>query len=170
VRDYRINGGELSDEQREVLNETGDLLVVGRPGSGKTSIALLKALRFLDETADELAKVLFLSFSNAAVHRIQAAARVIIPRSAAGRLQVTTFHAFCFGVLHSHARLVGLPRLGVVVLPHEKKIIESEHGGTKDGLAALEKVEGRVSFDRFVPLTLALFNKHPALRAAYAAA
>jgi DNA helicase-2/ATP-dependent DNA helicase PcrA len=170
VRDYRISGGDLSDEQRQVLNEAGDLLVIGRPGSGKTSIALIKALKFLDEAADERAQALFLSFSKAAVYRIRAASRFIIPRSAAGRLQVTTFHGFCFGVLNSHARLVGLPRLGAVVLPHEQKIIEAEHGGTKDGLSALERSEGRVSFERFVPLTLALFKKHAALRAAYAAA
>lgn len=170
VRNYRVNGQDLSREQREVLGEAGDLLVVGKAGCGKTSIALLKALKFIEEVADPSGHVLFLSFSNAAVQRIQNAAQVVVPRSAASALQVTTFHAFCFGILHSHARLVGMPRLGQVILPHERRMIVAEHGGATDGLAVMERQEGRVSFERFVPLILTLFKRHPVLRAAYAAA
>jgi DNA helicase II / ATP-dependent DNA helicase PcrA len=169
VPDYRTNNGALTEEQLEVLRESRDTLVVGRPGSGKTSVALVKALRFLDNVDDD-AQVLFLSFSNAAVQRIRTASGLVVPKVVSSRLRVTTFHAFCFDVLRSHSRLVGLPRLGTVVLPHEERIVVAEAGGSSDGLARLEREEGRLTFDRFLPLTLRLFRKHPALCRAYAAA
>jgi DNA helicase-2/ATP-dependent DNA helicase PcrA len=168
VPDYRINNAPPTAEQLDVLRETRDTLVVGRPGSGKTSVALLKALRFLD-SAGEDTQVLFLSFSNAAVQRIRTASGLVVSRAVAARLRVTTFHAFCFDVLRSHSRLVGLPGLGAVVLPHERRIVLAEAGGSTDVLASLER-DGRLTFDRFLPLTLRLFRKHPALCRAYAAA
>lgn len=122
----RLGHTDLTPEQRAVLDANGDLLVVGMPGTGKTSIALLKAVKYVAECRDEDAQVLFLSFSRAAVQRIEAAARIYVPRTAAKRLHITTFHAFCFDVLNSHARLVGMPRLAGIVLPHEERMIVAE--------------------------------------------
>lgn len=122
----RLSSDDLTPEQRAVLDADGDLLVVGRPGTGKTSIALLKALKHLEETDDPEAKVLFLSFSRAAVQRIEAASKVYVPRRISKQLAITTFHAFCFDILRSHARLVGMPRLNGIILPHEERMIAAE--------------------------------------------
>jgi len=39
---------DLSDEKQKVLDTTGNLLVMGGPGSGKTTIALLKAKHIIE--------------------------------------------------------------------------------------------------------------------------
>lgn len=166
-----LSEADLTDQQKRVLTEPGDLVVVGRPGSGKTSVAILKAMRFLQAAADPDVRVLFLSFSNAAVQRIQAATRLAaIPRPIQRRFEVTTFHAFCHQVLSSHARLAGMPRLAGIVLRNEDKIIKAEAADPKAELSRLEREEGRCSFDRLMEQTVEVFRRNTALRAAYARA
>lgn len=161
----------LTDQQKRVITEPGDIMVIGRPGCGKTSVAILKALRFLKHAEDEDARVLFLSFSNAAVQRILAAGRLAaIPRPIQRRFEVTTFHAFCHHVLGSHALFAGMPRLGGIVLPGEQRILDAETADPKAELVRLEREEGRCSFGRLIELTLAVFRRNSALRAAYARA
>ncbi len=161
----------LTDQQKRVIAEPGDLLVVGRPGSGKTSVAILKALRFLEEGVDDDARVLFLSFSNAAVQRIEVAARLAaIPRRVQRRFEVTTFHAFCHKVLSSHARLAGMPRLGGIVLRNEQRIVQAESTDPVAELTRLEREEGRCSFERLLEQTVDVFRRNKALRVAYARA
>jgi DNA helicase-2/ATP-dependent DNA helicase PcrA len=93
----------LSDAQQEVLRADGHALVVGKPGTGKTTVALLKAVKFATDNAD--GQVLFLSFSNSAVQRIRAASRLRIPRAIRARLEFNTFHGFAYDVMRSHAKL-----------------------------------------------------------------
>lgn len=170
MRSKGLGPGELTKQQQAVLDEAGDMLVVGRPGTGKTSIALLKALRHLGEAKDTNGQVLFLSFSRAAVQRIESAAKLYVPRAVAKRLQITTFHAFCFDILRSHPRLVKMPRLGAIVLPHQERMIAAEAADAGAEYARLEREEGRVPFERLLDLTLDLFRRHTPLRAAYARA
>ena len=61
---------DLCDQRRAILDGRGHMLVVGGPGSGKTTIALLKARRRVLEDLRPEQTVLFLSFSNAAIRRI----------------------------------------------------------------------------------------------------
>ncbi|MCZ7686966.1 MAG: ATP-dependent helicase [Sandaracinaceae bacterium] len=170
MRTKRLSRDDLTDEQRAVLEADGDLLVVGRPGTGKTSVALLKALKHLASSPDTDEQVLFLSFSRAAVQRIEAAAKLYVPRAASRRLFITTFHAFCFDILRSHARLAGMPRLLGIVLPHEERMITAEVTDRDAEYARLEREEGRIPFDRLIELTLRLFERHPELARAYARA
>lgn len=166
-----LTQASLTKQQKRVITEPGDLVVVGRPGSGKTSVAILKALHFLQGASDEDSRVLFLSFSNAAVQRILAAARVAaVPRPIQRRFEVTTFHAFCHHVLNSHARLAGMPRLGGVVLRNEQRILQAESADPKAEMARLEREEGRCSFERLIEQTVDVLRRNKALCAAYARA
>jgi DNA helicase-2/ATP-dependent DNA helicase PcrA len=60
------NNFVLDETRKAILAAPGHLLINGGPGSGKTTIALLKAEQTVPELLTEQ-QVLFLSFSRAAV-------------------------------------------------------------------------------------------------------
>lgn len=158
--------------QQEVLDAEDDLLVVGQPGSGKTTVALEKARRLI--SAGSLAehhRVLFLSFSNAAVNRIQVASRTTLDPRDRRHLEITTFHAFCLRILAAHRRLLGLRKPFALLPSEEEKILRSKCESSaqeKRELGRLEREEGQVIYDRFAPLVVELLQRIPALRSAYA--
>jgi DNA helicase II / ATP-dependent DNA helicase PcrA len=164
VPSKRLDHSDLTSEQETVLETNGDLLVVGRPGTGKTSIALLKAIEHLSESDDHDACVLFLSFSRAAVQRIEAAAKLYVPRLVSKRLVITTFHAFCFDVLNSHARLVGMPGLRRIVLPHEERMVAADAARTAlASLPALADSEAEVDVNDVVDDALDVLSGQKAI-------
>ena len=60
---------ELCDKRKAIIAQDGHLLVLGGPGSGKTTIALFKAQgRFA--TLKPGQEILFLSFSRAAIRQV----------------------------------------------------------------------------------------------------
>ena len=61
---------DLDETRRAILDADGHLLIQGGPGSGKTTIALLKAGQTL-ATLEPEQQVVFLSFSRAAVRQIR---------------------------------------------------------------------------------------------------
>jgi len=59
----------LSYEQKQVIDAAGHLLVIGGPGSGKTTVSILK----VEQISKQLKpgqKILFLSFARATVSRV----------------------------------------------------------------------------------------------------
>lgn len=157
-----------TESQARVLDADTDLLVVGRPGTGKTTVALAKAAGFVERNLKPHQQVLFISFSNAAVQRIQASARLGLPRSVRTRIQILTFHGLCYQFLRAHARRAGIPSPFSLLPPEAEKIIRvTEKDGAEAEFARIEREEGRVRFDRFGPLTLEILTRHPVLRRAY---
>jgi len=89
------------------------LLILGGPGSGKTTIALVKA-------ATELAarsllpgqKILFLSFARATIARVMEQAKVRIPREYQRELEINTYHGFAWSFIQTFGHLLtGYARL-----------------------------------------------------------
>ena len=162
-----------NDEQQEILAASDDLVIIGGAGSGKTTVALEKARRFVCE--NELApdqRVLFLSFSNTAVRRILEAARLALTYRERRKIAVTTFHSFCHEVLGAHWRLAGLGAPFELLAPGAVTVMKTRLGADEDpeaAVLALEK-EGRVCFERYAPIVGALLDRVEALRTAYASA
>ena len=98
---------KLCEQRKRILNEDGHMLVVGGPGSGKTTIALLKARRRVLEQLNSGQKVLFLSFSNSAIRRIMESAGRILTDEIANSVDIKTSsrpgHPNCSNALQQRA-------------------------------------------------------------------
>ena len=98
--------------------------MLGGPGSGKTTIALKKAVRLIDEGLQPGQAILFLSFSRAAVARIGEASKAEVEKSKRHQLSVQTFHSFCWELLRSHGYLVGCPKRRLeLLMPHDERAL-----------------------------------------------
>jgi len=162
-----------SPERDRILEATGHLLVTGGPGCGKTTIALRKALVRIHEGLLPGQRVLFLSFSRAAVARIVEAARNDLPRAARQSLEIQTFHSFCWQLVRGHGYLLGAPDPIELLLPHDERA--RRNGARNDDPAwdaerdRLFLDQGLLAFDLFAPKALALLRGSAALRRAVAA-
>ena len=94
-------------DRDRVLYERGHVVVMGGPGCGKTTLALRKAFLRILEGLEPGQKILFLSFSRAAVTRIVQGAREDLPSETRKLLQVETFHSFCWQIVRYHGYLLG---------------------------------------------------------------
>jgi DNA helicase II / ATP-dependent DNA helicase PcrA len=98
---------DLSEEKKKLIKTGGNLLVLGGPGSGKTTIALLKAKDVIEcGRLKRGQKVLFLSFARATVSRIEEQVGQIITKSISSYLEVNTYHSFIWNILRSHGYLI----------------------------------------------------------------
>ena len=167
---------ELRDN---VLACDGHILVLGGPGSGKTTIALRKAARRIKQGMKPGQSVLFLSFSRAAVARIQDAANLDATKEERDQLSIQTFHSFFLDILKSNAYLLGAPRKLSILLPQDEKAISGGIDDGDDGWEAwqvererLFREDGRIAFDLFAPnaaqllatsshLLTAIARRHP---------
>jgi DNA helicase II / ATP-dependent DNA helicase PcrA len=141
-----------------VLACDSHILVVGGPGSGKTTVALRKAVRRIKQGMKPGQSALFLSFSRAAVARILDAAKVEATRAERELLSIQTFHSFFWSVLKAHAYLLGAPARLSILLPQDEKAlsggIDDEDEGWDEWLVERERLfreEGRIAFDLFAP-------------------
>src|SRR5688572_24375164 len=99
---------QLSKPQQDVVNTTGHLLVIGGPGSGKTTVSIIKAAKIAESGLRPEQSVLFLSFARATVSRLAESIEheQKIPVALRARILVDTYHAFFWRVLRTHGYLV----------------------------------------------------------------
>jgi len=71
----------LSERQLQAVAAEGDVLVLGGPGSGKTTVGLAAARARICAGLDSHQHVLFVSFSNSAVYQISNAAQFRLTRA-----------------------------------------------------------------------------------------
>lgn len=165
----------ICPQRQQILEASGHLLVLGGPGSGKTTIALKKALRLIDEGLDAGQAILFLSFSRAAVARIAEASKTAIEKSKRHQLSIQTFHSFCWELLSSHGYLIGSPRSRLeLLMPHDEKSLSGGLKPPAKGMQAspewlnwvaerqrLFNTEGKITFDLFAPKAAQLLSTCP---------
>lgn len=141
-----------------VLACEGHALVTGGPGSGKTTIALRKAVKRIQQGMAPGQSALFLSFSRAAVARILDAAKLEANRIEREQLSIQTFHSFFWEILRAHGYLLGAPDRLSILLPQDEKAIsggiDEDDEGWAEWLVERERLfheEGRIAFDLFAP-------------------
>jgi hypothetical protein len=77
----RVPDLKLCEQRKALLAAAGHLLVLGGPGCGKTTIALIKAaMEIANGVLAPAQKILFLSFARATVARIIQESRIRVPR------------------------------------------------------------------------------------------
>jgi DNA helicase-2/ATP-dependent DNA helicase PcrA len=139
---------DLTKGQKDVIGADGHQLVTGGPGSGKTTISILKAAKIACETLKPSQRILFLSFARATVSRVLEAIdeESGITRDERKRIEVDTYHSFFWRVLKTHGYLVGFPRrMTILTPPNEAIALSVVRSGYKAAskLSIEEKTEKR---------------------------
>jgi len=176
---------ELSDKKKEIVACAGHLLVHGGPGSGKTTVSIVKADILISEPSRSTQKVLFLSFARATVARVLEA----LDEHGGGkaeirkRVEVDTYHAFFWRILKTHGYLLGMPRRLELLTPSAQAVALSQirHGfgpvkkltpeqkehkwqSESEELRRLAYEEGKVCFDFFADTAASILNKSQKIR------
>ena len=150
-------------KRQSVIDQKGHALVIGGPGSGKTTLALLKSKSILD-TLTPGQSILFLSFSRAAVQQILKRCREILTKEEMKRINVRTYHSFCWDILHCHGRLLGGRPLKMMS-PSEEGARRTRFDGDWGAEGGrLKDEDGIVCFDLFAAATSELFEGSTHLR------
>ena len=157
---------EICGKRRSILDSDGHMLVVGGPGSGKTTIALLKARRAVIERLRPEQSVLFLSFSNAAIRRILESGGSILSSEIARRVEIKTYHSFAWDILRSHGYLLSSQRNLTVIGAHDAAVLRA---GLEDANWNAEEerlfvADGRVTYDQFAPRAADLLERSTVVR------
>lgn len=156
---------QLDEKRQEILDALGHLLIEGGPGCGKTTIALLKAKEHLGglETGQ---RVLFLSFSRAAVRQITERMSGVLDRRSQSLIEIRTFHAFFMELVRSHGRLLtGVP--SSFITPDREKHLRADFDGDWDTERRRLASRGRYVFDELAPAAATLLEKNTAVRDLY---
>lgn len=167
---------EICELRQSLLDCQGHALVLGGPGSGKTTIALKKAVVRINAGLGAGQSVLFLSFSRAAVARLGEAMKQEVPKAQRSQLSMQTFHSFFWTMLSAHGYLLGAPRKLRILLPQDEQV---EYGAIRprernvqnaDWRAwltrreAMFRQDGRIAFDLFARNAEALLNQSQHIR------
>jgi DNA helicase-2/ATP-dependent DNA helicase PcrA len=159
------------DARQLILDSSGHVLVRGSAGSGKTTIALRKAVQRIEEGLCEGQSVLFLSFSRSAVFRIAQASKTEAPSQKRRFLALQTFHSFCWELLRTHGYLLGAPTILKILLPQDERALSN--GAARDSKEwpkweterrRLFHEEGKLVFDLFAPMAADLLHRSVLIR------
>ncbi len=109
----------LNENQRAAVHwQTGPLLVLAGPGSGKTLVLTQRVARLLNE--DESAAVLALTFTNKAASEMRDRVDRLLGHHSE-RAQLCTFHAFATDILRQHGSHLGIkPDFSVLSLDEDR--------------------------------------------------
>lgn len=160
----------LCKQRKDILRNEGHLLVCGGPGSGKTTIALLKARRIVQNGLKRGQSLLFLSFSNAAIRRIAESATNLLDDGIGSQIDIRTYHSFAWDILRSHGYLISRNRC-LKVVPSQDADVRKAGLGDEEWFQEQQRLfeeEGLVTYDQFAPRVVELFRKSPKLLKLYA--
>lgn len=85
----------LTPDQKRAAKCDDDLMLIACPGSGKTRVIISKLARVLDEVRDTPRSVACITYTNTAVHEIEARLRRHIQPGDDAYYDICTIHSFC---------------------------------------------------------------------------
>lgn len=148
------------DGLEEFLACTGHALVLGGPGSGKTTTSLVKANQAISSDKwKPFQQVIFLSFARSTIARVAEAAGSLVAKSVRKRVVLTTYHSFVWNLIRSHGYLIQSDPPLRLLPPHEAAVrladvTKNAKAGEAAKLKDIEKLrlfedEGLLDFDLF---------------------
>lgn len=157
-----------TDQNMALMASNGHVLCIGGPGSGKTTIALLKAEEEIARDAlGQGQRILFLSFARATIARVEEHAGSLVQSKNRKNLEISTYHGFTWSILRSHGYLLTQARPIKLLPPAESAAALSEIDSDEDKLTEKRRLfyeEGRLDFDLFAGLTAELLSRSTKLR------
>jgi DNA helicase-2/ATP-dependent DNA helicase PcrA len=157
-----------TEENKALMASKGHVLCLGGPGSGKTTMALLKAEGELTQgVLGPGQRILFLSFARATIARVEEHAVGIVRAENRKDLEISTYHGFTWSILRSHGYLL-TPTTPIKLLPPaESAAALSDIDSDADKLTEKKRLfyeEGRLDFDLFAELAAELLTRSTSLR------
>lgn len=153
----------LCPKRQQLLTTDGHVLVLGGPGCGKTTIALLKAQRVIPALKPGQ-EVLFLSFSRSAVRQILVRCRSVLAPTERAAITVKTYHAFCLDLLQAHGQMLNGKSVRFVT-PAEERLLKSDFEGDWETESRRQARTNSVyCFDQFADGAASLLERSAALR------
>lgn len=165
---------ELSPEKQRVVETDGHILILGGPGSGKTTIALIKANNAIG--VGKIGKhqhVLFLSFARATVARVREAADDCVTPDNLRSIEVSTYHGFAWKLLRSHGYLINGKKIPRLISPPDANARLADIAGAADRKTEMRRMfheDGVLHFDLFAQLAGDLLRASTELRRIVSAA
>lgn len=152
------------DNSRQMILDSADhLLIEGGPGSGKTTIALLKAKKIVEGTTlGRNQQVLFLSFARATLSRVEEQAKKMISKEQKRKIEINTYHSFAWSVIKSFGYLLHTFQSFQLITPPNLFARmahvdgEAERDRFKESLLA---DEGIICFDLFARTAARILNQ-----------
>lgn len=149
------------EKVRLLESDSRNLLIIGHPGSGKTTMGLMKAKQLIDLGLKQGQKVLFLSFARTSVLRVKERVAQLIEKDVSDQIEVDTYHGFAWNIIRSHGYLVGnlRPR---ILLPHDAAVKlagKSTKEERWDEQYRLFQEEGMLHFDLFSEICTDLLSE-----------
>ncbi|MFD3702525.1 UvrD-helicase domain-containing protein, partial [Nocardia sp. NPDC058658] len=160
---------ELDDRRKAILAAAGHIVIEGGPGCGKTTIALLKAAECTPGLQAEQ-RILFLSFSRAAIRQVADRMQGTLTREQRSILSVRTFHSFFLEIVRSHGRLLTGAQARFIT-PEREAQVHADFDGDAAAWAAekrrLATEESLFVFDTLAPTVAELLERSADLRELY---
>src|ERR1043165_8374449 len=137
---------KLTDEQNAAVRCDGDVMLTACPGSGKTRVIISKLSRVIDVVRDTPRAVACITYTNAAVHEIEARLRYYMQPGDDLYFDVCTIHSFCLNhIFRPFCHLIKGYKRGFKVLTPDSAEFEEHvtavwmaHGRQAPGFSDLE--------------------------------